>query len=123
MDDPDPRRHGDFEVQSPQQFFVPCPRRLLLRGRQSHGHRLRASCAVPCAPKVPRQTPGPRHLITRMSPSRGAHDSELDPVGSLWSSEERRVGKECVSTCRSRWLRYTYKKKQIQNKQHTSTKN
>src|SRR3546814_11639110 len=27
-------------------------------------------------------------------------------------SEERRVGKECVSTCRSRWPRYQYKKKQ-----------
>src|SRR3546814_14510702 len=27
-------------------------------------------------------------------------------------SEERRVGKECVSTCRSRWSPYTYKKQQ-----------
>src|SRR3546814_16701179 len=27
-------------------------------------------------------------------------------------SEERRVGKECVSTCRSRWSQYHYKKKQ-----------
>src|SRR3546814_14852741 len=26
-------------------------------------------------------------------------------------SEERRVGKECVSTCRSRWSSYHYKKK------------
>src|SRR3546814_12358222 len=26
-------------------------------------------------------------------------------------SEERRVGKECVSTCRSRWQRYHKKKK------------
>src|SRR3546814_15976358 len=26
-------------------------------------------------------------------------------------SEERRVGKECVSTCRSRWSLYNYKKK------------
>src|SRR3546814_20974993 len=26
-------------------------------------------------------------------------------------SEERRVGKECVSTCRSRWSPYTQKKK------------
>src|SRR3546814_14462976 len=26
------------------------------------------------------------------------------------SSEERRVGKECVSTCRSRWSPYLYKK-------------
>src|SRR3546814_14821105 len=25
-------------------------------------------------------------------------------------SEERRVGKECVSTCRSRWVPYYYKK-------------
>src|SRR3546814_14064831 len=33
-------------------------------------------------------------------------------------SEERRVGKECVSTCRSRWSPYHYKKKQqtIDNK-------
>src|SRR3546814_20700542 len=31
------------------------------------------------------------------------------------SSEERRVGKECVSTCRSRWSPYHYKK---QLKQH-----
>src|SRR3546814_17704592 len=27
-------------------------------------------------------------------------------------SEERRVGKECVSTCRSRWSQYTSKKKE-----------
>src|SRR3546814_15368905 len=29
-------------------------------------------------------------------------------------SEERRVGKECVSTCRSRWSPYQYKKKQVE---------
>src|SRR3546814_20923392 len=28
-------------------------------------------------------------------------------------SEARRVGKECVSTCRSRWSTYTYKKNKI----------
>src|SRR3546814_20204441 len=28
-----------------------------------------------------------------------------------WSSEERRVGKECVSTCRSRWSQYNSQKK------------
>src|SRR3546814_14185867 len=28
-----------------------------------------------------------------------------------WRSEERRVGKECVSTCRSRWSPYHYKQK------------
>src|SRR3546814_11016890 len=30
-------------------------------------------------------------------------------------SEERRVGKECVSTCRARWSPYHYKKKPIYN--------
>src|SRR3546814_15358605 len=39
----------------------------------------------------------------------------LDPerteirYNSEWKSEERRVGIECVSTCRSRWSRYQYK--------------
>src|SRR3546814_16165408 len=33
-------------------------------------------------------------------------------------SEERRVGKECVSTCRSRWSPYHYK---INRKQNLST--
>src|SRR3546814_15295766 len=32
-------------------------------------------------------------------------------------SEERRVGKECVSTCRSRWSPYTKKTKKIRRKQ------
>src|SRR3546814_13522519 len=27
-------------------------------------------------------------------------------MSKLWRSEERRVGKECVSTCRSRWSPY-----------------
>src|SRR3546814_15309411 len=32
-------------------------------------------------------------------------------VEDILRSEERRVGKECVSTCRSRWRRYLKKKK------------
>src|SRR3546814_14982651 len=31
-------------------------------------------------------------------------------------SEERRVGKECVSTCSSRWSTYHYKKKEATRK-------
>src|SRR3546814_2166931 len=30
----------------------------------------------------------------------------IDPTAALERSEERRVGKECVSTCRSRWSPY-----------------
>src|SRR3546814_20096921 len=35
-------------------------------------------------------------------------------VGESFRSEERRVGKECVSTCRSRWSPYHEKKKTTQ---------
>src|SRR3546814_19731129 len=36
-----------------------------------------------------------------------AHDLVFMPHGeNLVRSEERRVGKECVSTCRSRWSQY-----------------
>src|SRR3546814_12160191 len=40
----------------------------------------------------------------------GPYDFALALVGfvllTVWRSEERRVGKECVSTCRSRWSPY-----------------
>src|SRR3546814_14618613 len=36
---------------------------------------------------------------------------ERTPGGNKERSEERRVGKECVSTCRSRWAPYHEKKK------------
>src|SRR3546814_17913109 len=37
-------------------------------------------------------------------------------------SEERRVGKECVSTCRSRWSPYHYKTKQDKDKNDSSNR-
>src|SRR3546814_1815941 len=46
--------------------------------------------------------------------NRGARGLSAGGSGSRWResrSEERRVGKECVSTCRSRWSPYHYKKK------------
>src|SRR3546814_20686451 len=36
----------------------------------------------------------------------------LRDAGDLDGSEERRVGNECISPCRSRWSPYHYKKKQ-----------
>src|SRR3546814_17797809 len=49
---------------------------------------------------------------------RGSHADRT--AGSTYPhcnrSEERRVGKECVSTCRSRWSPYHKKKKKQQNK-------
>src|SRR3546814_15017210 len=37
--------------------------------------------------------------------------SDIAPQRKIDRSEERRVGKECVSTCRSRWTPYHQKKK------------
>src|SRR3546814_12306512 len=46
-----------------------------------------------------RRTPGMAAQVAQQTPSRPL-------VGDLVRSEERRVGKECVSTCRSRWSPY-----------------
>src|SRR3546814_16763278 len=50
------------------------------------------------------------HLVTRAAPD--------IPVLFLDRSEERRVGKGCVSTCRSRWSPYHKKKKESTNEKH-----
>src|SRR3546814_17268630 len=53
----------------------------------------------------------------RRPPARAWHQAWLrtspspPPSASRRSSEERRVGKECVSTCRSRWSQSHLKKK------------
>src|SRR3546814_18546119 len=39
------------------------------------------------------------------------HEKLSDPAGQAMRSEERRVGKACVSMCRSRWSPYQSKKK------------
>src|SRR3546814_13506993 len=44
------------------------------------------------------------------APGRGRGTGHSRRIGQPWRSEERRVGKECVSTCRSRWSPYHEKK-------------
>src|SRR3546814_18219685 len=46
--------------------------------------------------------------------TRGGSRTHLSGAGRRLRSEERRVGKECVSTCRSRWSPYHIKKKSKQ---------
>src|SRR3546814_16918999 len=49
----------------------------------------------------------------RISGRLQAHDRDaFIPIVRRFRSEERRVGTECVSTCRSRWSPDHYKKKQ-----------
>src|SRR3546814_15464404 len=50
-----------------------------------------------------------------VQPPRGIMHNLKDPAPPH-RSEERRVGKECVSTCRSRWSPYNKKKKKTQKK-------
>src|SRR3546814_19873088 len=84
------------------------PYTTLFRSRQhAHPHRDQRGGRQ----RARRQYPGGRRAATQR---RVARDAALDgrrsdqrPARERPSrSEERRVGKECVSTCRSRWLPY-----------------
>src|SRR3546814_13655881 len=96
---------------------------------------MKAKKAVSGAPRCTTATPPsvesdlyPASIVT--SPlwfaltTRASTDSETSNGGSppsamsqsRYRSEERRVGKECVSTCRSRWSAYHYKKKSKETK-------
>src|SRR3546814_6457677 len=67
---------------------------------------------------------GQRTARIVMKPWRsGAFDHPGHAHAANWlSSEERRVGKECVSTCRSRWSPYPYIKKQHSVSKHNHSK-
>src|SRR3546814_14423181 len=72
----------------------------------------------PSKPKAPQTSSAPERKVKAQAPRRReAEDHEPDegwngPVPDFLMvklgcrSEERRVGKECVSTCRSRWSPY-----------------
>src|SRR3546814_13869486 len=48
----------------------------------------------------------PAHKPMPNPPAESIHHTAMDHTGKDHSSAERRVGKECVSTCRSRWSVY-----------------
>src|SRR3546814_16363017 len=50
--------------------------------------------------------PAQRHAIALLEVALGGHVGEARGLEQRARSEERRVGKECVSTCRSRWSPY-----------------
>src|SRR3546814_5288599 len=75
------------------------------------------TCALPISPVMPRRSvtlpasamsePHRPDDIGIESFPGGSHQRELIGCqGGVERSEERRVGKECVSTCRSRWSPY-----------------
>src|SRR3546814_13503507 len=72
-----------------------------------------------CDPRAPWQKGGVENAIGRLRRNL-PRKTNLDDLSAR--SEERRVGKECVSTCRSRWSPYHYKKKTNHTKHnHTCT--
>src|SRR3546814_12486699 len=65
----------------------------------------------------------PGHLRPRLAERRcGLLPHRLGRDHRLRRSEERRVGKECVSTSRSRWSPYHYKKKKTMHGKYISSK-
>src|SRR3546814_13391046 len=68
--------------------------------------------------RAARRVPGTAYLPVSAPPAEYTAGRPLQAVElvveggvDLISSAERRVGKECVSTCRSRWSPYHYKQK------------
>src|SRR3546814_12766644 len=62
-------------------------------------------------PRAAQAQPAPSAAFSAATSLTGASPDAGRPRGST-RSEERRVGKECVSTCRYRWSPYNKKKKQ-----------
>src|SRR3546814_2319808 len=63
---------------------------------------------------ISRRAEGRQHILRHQLGHRLPFRVGEDPI--FPRSEERRVGKECVSTCRSRWSPYHLKKKKRHNK-------
>src|SRR3546814_18838141 len=82
------------------------------------------TCALPICPlprKLLQKSPDPRNLagaarapVPDQGPATSTHTGRWS-LAVTSRSEERRVGKECVSTCRSRWSPYHSKKKRTRH--------
>src|SRR3546814_11233434 len=89
------------------------------------------TCALPILRRhrmdLPRRVQHAGHSRDRREGARCTDgNGDGDVAGRSMRSEERRVGKECVSTCRSRWSPYHEKKKknkQIGHSVHETTSN
>src|SRR3546814_10570985 len=70
------------------------------------------TCALPILPEVDEAKSAPEPADEKVRVSRANAEARIAPTREGYvnaiqvRSEERRVGKECVSTCRSRWSPY-----------------
>src|SRR3546814_11232869 len=93
-----------------------CSSDLLWKGKKKVNYLL--LCAF-LTPRIPREEVGGE--VSYYLPSSLLRNS----IRAFWSSrsEERRVGKECVSRCRSRWSPYHEKKKYMPTRMHNNNNN
>src|SRR3546814_19713489 len=82
----------------------------LIRHRDEIGRPLAADLEVLDLVEI---TPQPRRRLA-CGPIHDGDEARMRYHRVSGRSEERRVGKECVSTCISRWWPHHYKKKQYQ---------
>src|SRR3546814_18666219 len=80
--------------------------RLLCAGCRDLGRLYTFSRPVPWVKEEPAPRAGRKHM-TEATAKPSVKALVFDVFGS---SDERRVGNECVRTCRSRWSSYNYKK-------------
>src|SRR3546814_20525154 len=76
--------------------------------KNSPGLKFGTFVVVNLVPRLGAATPGftlPVSLHPYSVPHSNSDESSVTSI-SAGRSEERRVGKECVSTCRTRWLTY-----------------
>src|SRR3546814_14325032 len=99
-------------------FFFSSRRRhtrcALVTGVQTCALPISGREAAPAPPRPPRPPPGRHGGAIRPDPRRSqspGRETTASAPDRAERSEERRVGKECVSTCRYRWSPYHYKKK------------
>src|SRR3546814_14206674 len=104
--------------------------RSLKGGRQHHERQIRdkeqakhdgkhrvGNSAFPGQGKNTASMPDGKVNTPRQSKAEDRDQSRYRSLIRQQRSEERRVGKECVSTCRSRWSPYKAEKKQKKKKQ------
>src|SRR3546814_15244928 len=76
------------------------------------GETCLALCAGTPVPQwVSDELPGLPATMQASSQRAGRYENAVLDLAEAARSEERRVGKACVRTCRSRWSPYHYKKK------------
>src|SRR3546814_20265454 len=89
---PTPRPYRHSEAGEPKMVVFRDPERSVLKVREHRKHGIEA-----------RHVTRFNHLQAARAQCRYGLAHSLEREGTVGRSEERRVGKECVSQCRSRW--------------------